>query len=355
MVIAISANRTSATTAKTTPGPANRVARRPPSKATPVRITPIVATVAPSACSRGQRLPAQDDRQDDGEPAIRGDHAAHDRDRADPKTREIGEVGAGSDQSEQRGHAERARVRPGMDVPATSAMMPRKIAQMSWTAGRDPEAADQPAGQRAGDVHRAPRQGGTETGQESEGHRRSLTIRAHASSRPTPRRVHASPIDEPPYTRADGRPGVAATDRRRRGNHPAPGRGASPHRGRAAVHAGRTLSSADAPARVRRGRQRAPPGATCSMSAATRATGRSGSRRSPVAWSAWTCRHGRSRPPANGRLDGRPEFILTERLRAPVPGRELRPRDELPGARTCPGRDGLPPRARAGPAPGRAS
>ena len=32
-----------------TPGPANRVARRPPSKATPVRITPIVAIAAPVA------------------------------------------------------------------------------------------------------------------------------------------------------------------------------------------------------------------------------------------------------------------------------------------------------------------
>ena len=51
MTIAISANRTSATIEKMTPGPANRVLRQWPSKAIPVRTTPAVATVAPSAWS----------------------------------------------------------------------------------------------------------------------------------------------------------------------------------------------------------------------------------------------------------------------------------------------------------------
>ena len=47
--IVMTANSTSATIANTTPGPANRIPRSPPPKATPVRITPTVATVAPSA------------------------------------------------------------------------------------------------------------------------------------------------------------------------------------------------------------------------------------------------------------------------------------------------------------------
>ena len=49
VTMVIVANRTRATTAKMTPGLAERVARRPPSNATPVRITPTVATVAPRA------------------------------------------------------------------------------------------------------------------------------------------------------------------------------------------------------------------------------------------------------------------------------------------------------------------
>ncbi len=51
VTIVISAKRTSATIAKITPGPANRVARQPPSKAMPVRTTPTVAIVAPAAWS----------------------------------------------------------------------------------------------------------------------------------------------------------------------------------------------------------------------------------------------------------------------------------------------------------------
>ena len=47
--IDIVANRTRATIAKMTPGLANRVPRQPPSNATPVRMTPIVAIAAPTA------------------------------------------------------------------------------------------------------------------------------------------------------------------------------------------------------------------------------------------------------------------------------------------------------------------
>ena len=49
VAMAIAENSTSAMTAKTTPGPASRVARQPPSNDTPVRITPIVAMAAPTA------------------------------------------------------------------------------------------------------------------------------------------------------------------------------------------------------------------------------------------------------------------------------------------------------------------
>ena len=49
--------------------------------------------------------------------------------------------------------------------------------------GRHPEAADHPAAQRGDDVERAPGQGGAETGQQSEGHRRSLVAgRTHRST-----------------------------------------------------------------------------------------------------------------------------------------------------------------------------
>ncbi len=47
----ISANSSRAITAKITPGPARRVPRMPPSKATAVSTTPSVATAAPSACT----------------------------------------------------------------------------------------------------------------------------------------------------------------------------------------------------------------------------------------------------------------------------------------------------------------
>ena len=83
VTIVISENRTSATIAKTTPGPANRVARQPPSNAMPVRTTPTVAIVAPDGLERRQGLAAEDDRQDDRQAAVGGDHAAHDRDRTD--------------------------------------------------------------------------------------------------------------------------------------------------------------------------------------------------------------------------------------------------------------------------------
>ena len=87
--IDIAANRTRATTAKITPGLANRVARQPPSNAIPVRMTPIVATAAPTAWMPRQALAPDDDREDDGQPAIRRDHPADDRDRSDAEAREV--------------------------------------------------------------------------------------------------------------------------------------------------------------------------------------------------------------------------------------------------------------------------
>ena len=107
--------------------------------------------------------------------------------------------------------------------------------------------------------------------------------------------------------------------RRRRRDRPAPGRGAPAHRGRAAGHAGRALPAADAPAGLRRGRSPRGRVATCSMSAATRGTGRCGSCRSPGASWAWTSRPGRSRPPRRARSTGGRSSSLSERLRAPVP------------------------------------
>ncbi len=83
VTIVINAKRTSATIEKTTPGPANRVARQPPSNATPVRTTPIVAIVAPSAWSGGQVSP----RKTTDRTTVRPPYAA-----TTPLTTEIGPI-----------------------------------------------------------------------------------------------------------------------------------------------------------------------------------------------------------------------------------------------------------------------
>ena len=75
--------------------------------------TPTVAIAAPNAWVGGQRLAAEDHRQDDGQPAVRGDHPADHRDRADPQAGEVGEVGPGPDEPEQSGRRQRRRGRPG--------------------------------------------------------------------------------------------------------------------------------------------------------------------------------------------------------------------------------------------------
>ena len=86
----------------------------------------------------------------------------------------------------------------GSAVPVTTHDRDEQDRRHELHAGRDPEAPDHPARQRGDDVERAPREGGTETGQESEGHRRSLAGRrpdgggilslgtAEAASRPRP-------------------------------------------------------------------------------------------------------------------------------------------------------------------------
>ncbi len=105
----MSEKSTSATTAKTTPGPANRVARRPPSKASAVSRTPIVAIVAPTAWSGVSGLAAEDHRQHDRQAAEGRDHPADDRDRPELKAREIRQIGASPDEPEQERQHERAR------------------------------------------------------------------------------------------------------------------------------------------------------------------------------------------------------------------------------------------------------
>ena len=177
VVIAISEKRTSATTAKMTPGPANRVARRPPSKASAVSRTPTVAIAAPTACSGLSDLAAKDHRQHDRQATERRDHPADDRDRAELQAREVRQVGARADEPEQRREPERAVGRSAASSPVT-----RKIATNGHRGhrlhpGRHPQAADDPAAEGGNDVERAPEQGGRESGQESEGHRRSLAGR----------------------------------------------------------------------------------------------------------------------------------------------------------------------------------
>ena len=82
MVIAISRERTSATTAKTTPGPANRVAAPAAVEGEPGQDHADRRDGRADGLERRQRLAAEHHRQDDRQPAVRGDHPADDRDRA---------------------------------------------------------------------------------------------------------------------------------------------------------------------------------------------------------------------------------------------------------------------------------
>ena len=81
--IVMSANRISAAIAKTTPGPANRIPRSPPSNAMPVSITPTVAIVAPSAWSGVSDSP----RSSTASTTVRPPYAA-----TTPLTTEIGPI-----------------------------------------------------------------------------------------------------------------------------------------------------------------------------------------------------------------------------------------------------------------------
>ena len=121
MPIAMSANRTSATTAKTTPGPANRVAAQPPSKASAGQDHADRRDRGAQRLERRQRLAAEDDREHDRQPAVRGDHPADDRDRPDPEAGEVRQVGAGADQPEERRERDRRAGSVGRLVPVTTA------------------------------------------------------------------------------------------------------------------------------------------------------------------------------------------------------------------------------------------
>ncbi len=108
--IDIIANRTRATTAKMTPGLASRVPRRLPSKATPVRMTPTVARVAPRAWIGVERLVADEHGEHDGQPAVRRHDPADDGDRADAQAREVAEVGPRAGQADERAADDHGRV-----------------------------------------------------------------------------------------------------------------------------------------------------------------------------------------------------------------------------------------------------
>ena len=161
---------------KMTPGPANRVDRQPPSKANPVSTDPDRGDGRARSLEGRQGLAAEDDRQDHGEPAEGGHDPADDRDRADLEPREVREVRARADEPEEDRERERRRVRRqgGRGHEQDRDEQDRRH---QLHAGGDPEAPDDPAREGGDDVERAPREGGAEAGDESEGHRRSLAAR----------------------------------------------------------------------------------------------------------------------------------------------------------------------------------
>ena len=117
--IVISANRTSATIAKTTPGPGELHPAQAAIEGDAGQDHADRRDRRPERLERRQRFAAEQHRQHDREPAVRRDHPADDRDRADPQPGEIGEVGAGPGQADERAADEDGRVGRERDVRST--------------------------------------------------------------------------------------------------------------------------------------------------------------------------------------------------------------------------------------------
>ena len=162
----------SAIRANRTPGPASRVALIPPSKAMAGQQHADGGDDRARGLHHGQRLAAEDHRQDDGQAAERCDCPADDRDRAELESREIGHIGTGSHEALDHGDPDRPRIawqgRPGGDDEHGE--FDRGDEEHP---GGDPQAADHPAFEGRDDVEGSPGQRRGEAGQESEGHRRA--------------------------------------------------------------------------------------------------------------------------------------------------------------------------------------
>ena len=174
MVIAISANRTSATTAKMTPGPASRVLRQRASKA-------IAGQDHADRRDRRRRAPgASSASRRGGRPT--GRPSARRTRRPSPLTTAIGPTRrpvkyaryAPAPISPSRADRASAVGSVGRPVLVRSATTTRIVAPTSWTPAATRRLPMPAAGQGGRDVQRAPGEGGAESGQQSEGHRRSL-------------------------------------------------------------------------------------------------------------------------------------------------------------------------------------
>ena len=122
--------------------------------------------------NRRERFAADEDREDHGQPSVRGNDPGDQRDRADAQTREVGQVGSGTDDAEQSGRREDQRVRrQRRSLPERQRDEQDRANDLD--TGRDLEAAETPACQRSRHVHGPPRQRGPETGEEPEGDRHS--------------------------------------------------------------------------------------------------------------------------------------------------------------------------------------
>ena len=175
MPIVISANSTSATIAKTTPGPGE----------------PRAAQAALEGDAGQDHADRRDRRAErlEGRQRLAADRTTESTTVSPPYaatmplTTEIGPIRRPGEVGQVRAGAGKPDERPPMPAPSgrsaapcrvRSARPPDQVGPDQLHPGGHPEAADAPAGQRGEDVERAPGERGTESGQEADGHRRSL-------------------------------------------------------------------------------------------------------------------------------------------------------------------------------------
>ena len=178
-----------------TPGPTSRALRSDRrSNTRPARITPAVASTAPTAWSGEQGLAPEEHRQDDRQAPVGDDDRADDGQRSQLQRREVRQVGdAREDPDRQAGRDAADRV-----GPEASRIEHDEHQQHGHADGlgrcQGPQAPHATAGERGADVDHAPRQGRDQAGDQTFGHRRSLSA---TGVRPARCRVLHFPTGQP--------------------------------------------------------------------------------------------------------------------------------------------------------------